>query len=379
MNPCITILDDEPLVAESLSSIVSSTGNTCVSHTVPELAIRQVEVDRPQLVITDLMMPGMNGLEMLRQVKRIDENIHVVVVTGFGSVELAVAAIRAGASDFITKPFKIKDIQKVVLETLAREHTPQLAPVATAAPDVERPHHFITGRDEHFQSVLERAMAFASTAQPVLITGGPGVGKETIARRIHETSPCSQGAFITVNCAVIPEDAVDREVFAPEGLLRRARGGSLYLENIEALPQRYQDQLLEMLVSAGSHQSDGSRDEGFPRILASSTLTMQSLRATHAMPDAVCEVLAAVVEVPPLSARLNDVGEYAQAFLERLAQKYGRHLPVVPAETLDALSSYKWPGNLTELESVLERALILAREPVLDLGLLPAKMVSRDR
>jgi DNA-binding NtrC family response regulator len=378
MTPSITILDDEPLVAESLNSIVSSTGNACVSHTSPELALQQVEADRPQLVITDLMMPEMNGLEMLRRVKLIDENIHVVVVTGYGSVELAVAAIRAGASDFITKPYKIKDIQKVIRDTLARQHAPQLAPFEDASRESEPRHSFITGRDEQFQSVLNRALTLASTLQPVLITGGPGVGKETIARRMHVSSPRSQGAFISVNCAVIPEDAVERELFAPEGCLKRAQGGSLYLEGFEALPHRYQTALLEKIHDDVNSGSDRSTDERLPRIFASSALSFEAMRSSQAMTAPLCDLFeAAVVEVPSLSARAGDLGEYAHSFLVRLLNKYARNLPEVPAETLEALRKYNWPGNLSELENVLERALILAREPILDVSLLPPKIFSR--
>jgi len=367
----ITILDDEPLVAQSLTSIVSTTGNPCVTHTHPEAALRQIDADRPQLVITDLMMPEMNGMEVLRRVKEIDPAIQVVMVTGYGSVGRAVEAMRAGAADFITKPYRIQEIRDVISSVLEApgSNEPSLPSLSGTAVPTTGP--LVVGRHAGYRAVHERARSLALTRQPVLLLGAEGTGKQTVARLIHASSAGQAGAFVAVNCAAVPEALFEPELFGPNGAWMRADGGTLFLGNFEALPAR----LHEMLFDRNHRPSSPEDDRGPSRIVFATTLTVREIAGSAGPGHLVFgRVGDAVLEIPTLADRACDLPDYVRSMLASLAAKYERAVPAIDHAAGDILRRYGWPGNLPELEQVLERALILAGKPLIQASHLPGRM-----
>ena len=338
--------------------------------------LRLFDPERHALVVTDVRMPGAGGLEVLREVKARAPDTPVLVITAYADVDLAVAAMKAGAFDFIGKPFHREHLLLVVDKALERgKLREELTQLRRQVAGVERP---IVHRSPAMARALEIADRVARAAAPVLVTGESGTGKELVARRIHARSPRAAGPFVAVNCAAIPGELLESELFGHTrgaftgavrerlGRFRQADGGTLFLDEIAELPPALQAKLLRVLQERVVDVV--GRDTPVP-------VDVRVIAATHRDPaelrgDLLYRLRVVEIAVPPLRERPEDIPALVQHFVARHAG--GRDLEV-PEPVLADLSSRAWPGNVRELENAVERAAILCPGAALRLEDLPPR------
>ena len=331
---------------------------------------------RHALVITDVKMPGLSGLDLLRELRARAPELPVVVITAYGDVELAVTAMKAGAHDFIGKPFHREHLLLVVEKALERGRMQgELARLQREIAGVERP---IVHASAAMTRVLALVDRVARTAAPVLVTGESGTGKELVARRIHARSARAGGPFVAVNCAAIPGELLESELFGHvrgaftgatrerPGRFRQAQGGTLFLDEVAELPQALQAKLLRVLQERAVDVVGADAPTPVDaRVVAATGRDLALLRS-----DLLYRLRVVEVDLPPLRARPEDIPPLARHFVARHAG--GRDLEV-PEAVLKDLCSRTWPGNVRELENACERAVILCDGDALRAEDLPAR------
>ncbi|WAS90345.1 sigma-54-dependent transcriptional regulator [Nannocystis punicea] len=338
--------------------------------------LRRFDPERHAVVITDVKMPNVGGLEVLREIRGRSPETPVLVITAYGDVDLAVAAMKAGAFDFIGKPFHREHLLLTVAKALERGRMrAELLSLQRQVAGVERP---IVGRSSAMARALDLADRVARAAAPVLVTGESGTGKELIARRIHARSPRHAGPFVAVNCAAIPAELLESELFGHvrgafsgalrdrPGRFRQADGGTLFLDEVAELPAPLQAKLLRALQErvvdvVGS-------DVPVPvdvRVIAATNRDPGDLRG-----DLLYRLRVVEIELPPLRERVEDIPPLVRHFVARFAG--GRDVEI-PEDVLADMSSRAWPGNVRELENACERAVILCAGEVLRVEDLPPR------
>jgi DNA-binding NtrC family response regulator len=330
------------------------------------------------LVLTDVRMPHMDGLELLTRLRTVDPLVPVIVITAFASIENAVEAMRLGATDYLTKPFEEAQLHLAIerasrVERLQRENERLKAAV--------RDGHTIRpiAESEVMRQVLETARAVAATNSTVLITGESGTGKEVITRYIHDHSPRASGPFIAVNCAAIPESLFESELFGHEkgsftgatdrriGKFEQANGGTLFLDEIGELDLAVQAKVLRALESRQIERVGGNRTITCDiRVIAATNRDLAAeVRAGRFREDLYFRILVFPLYLPPLRQRIADIPPLVHAIARRWCRTLGRPMPEIPDATMQWLQSQPWPGNIRELQNSVERALILQRGDVL--------------
>jgi two-component system response regulator HydG len=339
------------------------------------------------VVVTDLMMPGMSGDALLRAVKAMSPETEVLLMTAHGTVESAVAAMKDGAYDFITKPLKRQAVVKSVRQaiekaSLVAENRALRARLADLAPGDEGG---LLGAAPTFRAVLETLRQAAPTSATVLLAGESGTGKELAARLVHDRSPRAAGPFVPINCAAIPESILEAELFGyekgaftgavarKEGRFERADGGTLFLDEVGEMSPSVQVKLLRVLQDGQVDRLGGTGPVRVDvRIVAATNKDLQQLVATGSFREDLFYRLAVFpVRLPPLRERREDIPLLAATFLRRLAEKNGKRLTGFSPAALAALEAAPWPGNVRELLHAIERAVILARDEVVELADLP--------
>ncbi|WP_434426732.1 sigma-54-dependent transcriptional regulator [Nannocystis pusilla] len=338
--------------------------------------LRRFDPERHAVVITDVKMPNVGGLEVLREIRARSPETPVLVITAYGDVDLAVAAMKAGAFDFIGKPFHREHLLLTVAKALERGRMrAELLSLQRQVAGIERP---IVGHSPAMARALDLADRVARAAAPVLVTGESGTGKELIARRVHARSPRHAGPFVAVNCAAIPAELLESELFGHvrgafsgalrdrPGRFRQADGGTLFLDEVAELPAPLQAKLLRVLQErvvdvVGS-------DVPVPvdvRVIAATNRDPGDLRG-----DLLYRLRVVEIELPPLRERVEDIPQLVRHFVARFAG--GRDVEI-PEEVLADMSSRTWPGNVRELENACERAVILCSGEVLRVEDLPPR------
>jgi DNA-binding NtrC family response regulator len=382
----VLVIDDEPDMVENLTRILRRAGYRVLHATEPERALALVEAERPELVLTDLRMPGMDGLTLLQRVHAIDGSLPVVVVTAFATIDSAVAAIKQGAFDYLPKPFTMDQLL-VVVERALRQRSLALENRSLR----EQLHEtlvldHVIGRSPAMRRVFDLVLKAARSDANILVTGESGTGKELIARAIHARSPRASAAFVPVDCASIPETLLESELFGHEkgaftgairtkpGLMEVADRGTLFLDEIAELPVVLQSKLLRALQERRFRRVGGTAElDSDVRLVCA---TNRDLRAEigrgHFREELYYRVAVIEIQLPPLRERAGDVRLLAHAFLKR----FGRGaVERFSEETLEALQRYAWPGNVRELQNVIERACALAEGPSIELVDLPEHVV----
>ncbi len=331
-------------------------------------ALESAEVD---LIITDVKMPGITGIELLRVVSRTRPGLPVIVVTAYADVELAVEAMKLGAADFLGKPFSRDHLLVVVERALARHRMErELTHLRVASTGVERPIIHASGA---MARLLEMADRFAASEASVLICGPNGTGKELLARRVHARSPRALGPFVPVNLAAVPETLLESELFGHvkgaftgaaanrQGKFRQAQGGTIFLDEISELPVGLQSKLLRALQEKTVDPVGSDRTEtADARVVAATNRDIEAeVRAGRFREDLYYRINVVQLEVPPLGERFEDLEPLARHFIDRYADGRSLHLP---DEVLDALRRHPWNGNVRELENVCQRLVLLAPE-----------------
>ncbi|ACL64078.1 two component, sigma54 specific, transcriptional regulator, Fis family [Anaeromyxobacter dehalogenans 2CP-1] len=387
MSPLVLVVDDESPNLESLGKIFEREGWRVALAASGLAALELLRRERAAVVVTDLMMPGMSGDELLRAVKAVSPESEVVVMTAYGTVEVAVAAMKQGAYDFITKPVKRHAIVKTVRQALERaslvaENRALKARLAELAPGGAGA---LLGDAPAFRATLEILRQAAPTQATVLLLGESGTGKELAARLVHDLSPRAAGPFVPIHCAAIPETLLESELFGHEkgaftgavarkdGRFERAQGGTLFLDEIGEMSPAVQVKLLRFLQDGVLERVGGNEPVRVDvRVVAATNKDLAAeVKAGRFREDLFYRLDVVRVRLPPLRERREDVPLLAMAFLRRMAERNGKPLAGFTSGAMAALERYAWPGNVRELQHAIERAVVLTRADVVEVGDLP--------
>jgi two-component system response regulator AtoC len=371
----ILVVDDDPAMRHLLSVILTDHGREARAVASAQDALRELEARDVDLVLTDVRMPGMDGLALLKEIQRLRPDLTVIVMSAYGSQDAAIEAMKAGAYDYVSKPFKRDEVMLVVRkaeerERLARENRRLRSELSEAY----RPEALV-GPSPAMQEVLRQVRKIAPQKVSVLLEGESGTGKELVARALHELSPRASLPFVAVNCGAIPAELIESELFGhvrgaftdairtKKGLVVEADGGTLFLDEVGELPLALQPKLLRFLQEQEVRPVGDVRSRQVDvRVVAATSRDLAGdVAAGRFREDLLYRLDVVRVRLPALRERLDDVPALAAHFLAR----YARLRPDLPGLALgedarDALLAHRWPGNVRELEHALERAVVLA-------------------
>jgi two-component system, NtrC family, response regulator HydG len=386
-KPTILLVDDEASNLESLERILLKEGLDVLRAPGGKEALDIVRKRRVDLVLTDLMMPGMTGVDLLKAVRQLSAETEVVVMTAYGSVENAVEAMREGAYDFLTKPLKRAHVLAVVGKVIEKLSlvVENRALKAQLEATKRRP---IVGQSLAMRRTLEVVSQAAPSVATVLLLGESGTGKELLARQIHEQSPRAGRSFIAVNCAAIPEGILEGELFGYEkgaftgaverrpGRFAMADGGTLFLDEIGEIPLAMQVKLLRVLQEGEVERLGGKTHKVDIRLVAATNRDLRrAVKEGSFREDLFYRLNVIALTVPPLRERRDDVPLLVEHFLQRFRDKNQKAVAGCTRAAMDALAAYPWPGNVRELENAIERAVVLCRSNVIDVDDLPREIL----
>ena len=387
MERRILIIDDDRSMCSVLEAELEKRGFQTTATTSPEDGLHRLQEDDFSLVLTDINMHGMSGVEVCRQIVESREDLPVVVMTAFGSMETAIAAIRAGAYDFITKPFEMDDlaltIERALKHRALREEVKRLRRVVGE----QQKFDDILGTSAAMRKMYDLVARVAETETTVLITGESGTGKELVAQAIHQRSPRKEGPFVAINCAAMPESLLESELFghtkgaftdartARPGLFVRASRGTIFLDEIGEMPAGMQAKLLRALQERTVRPVGGDQEQPFDaRIIAATNRDLETeVEEKRFREDLFYRINVVRIHVPPLRARGSDILLLAQHFLQRY-QTAAQRVVGIKSGAADKLLSYPWPGNVRELQNCIERAVALAQYDHVGLDDLPERV-----
>jgi two-component system response regulator HydG len=386
----LLVVDDEPSNVTSLEKIFQREGMRVLSAENAKRALELVRTHRVQVVLTDLMMPGTSGADLLRAVKEVSPDTEVVVMTAYGTVENAVDAMRQGAYDFVEKPLQRMSIVKSVRK--AAERHSLIAENRSLRKELQLlTNREIVGQSNNLRRTLEIAVQAAPSSATVLILGESGTGKELLARQIHRSSARGSGPFVAVNCSAIPESILEAELFGyergaftgavsrREGRFAKAKGGTLFLDEIGELTPTVQVKLLRVLQEGEYEPIGGDTVQSDVRVVAATNRDLLAeVEAGRFREDLYYRLNVIAITAPPLRTRREDVPLLVDHFLGIYCTKNGRPRLSVPPAVMAKLVDYGWPGNVRELQNVIERAAVLCRGDSLTLGDLPEAVAKAD-
>lgn len=378
----ILIVDDEPMITDGLRRHLADEGYDVDTASSGSEAIDLFDAGAHHLVICDLQLPDIDGLTLLRHMKDAKPTTEVLVVTGHGSVQTAVEATKAGAFYFVEKPFDVEELLLLVEKALERREL--MAETANMLRQLStRSEYFnIIGSSKQMQTIYETIESVAKSDANVLIVGESGTGKELIANAIHYNSLRAKKPFIKVNCAALPKELIESELFGhtkgaftgahadKEGLVQHAAGGSLMLDEIAEMPIELQPKLLRVLQERTCRKigSEKNYPVDFRLITSTNRLPADAIRDGLLRDDLFYRISTITIHVPPLRERMEDIQLLTEHFLKLYAQKYERPINGVSQSAYQRLFAHSWPGNVRELQNVIERAVLLAKsehiEPV---------------
>jgi DNA-binding NtrC family response regulator len=387
MKQKILIVDDERDMLALLVRILSEGGQYGVTVTEDSRSVAGLlEGSHFDLVLTDLKMPHVDGLQVLEQVKAGSPQTAVVIMTAYGTIDSAIAATRKGAFDYITKPFRKERILQVAEQALKWQRLEMENKVLREQLNVKPHFSALVGKSRAMRILQEQISQVARTAATILITGESGTGKELVARAIHNHSLRCDKPFIPVNCSTIPETLIESELFGhirgsftgamkdKKGLVEEADHGTLFLDEIGDISSLVQIKLLR-LIQEGEFKAVGEARirKVDVRFLAATHQDLQArIRSGEFREDLFYRLNVINIQLPPLRDRAEDIPVLAQYFLRKFAALHAKNVLSIAPESLDRLLSWEWPGNIRELENVIERGVIMARSDVLkleDLGM----------
>jgi DNA-binding NtrC family response regulator len=384
----VLIVDDDRTMCEYLEAELRARGLGTVSETSADAAFERLTAEELDVVVTDLRMRGTGGLELCARVVQNRPDVPVIAITAFGSLETAVATIRAGAFDFITKPFDIEElviaIERAARHRALREEVKRLQRMVDGAAREGE----MLGASPAMHAVYDRIARVADSDATVLITGESGTGKELVAHALHRRSRRAAGPFVAINCSALPESVLESELFghargaftdakaARKGLFVEADGGTLFLDEIGEMPLSVQPKLLRALETRMVRPVGGSAEIPFDvNLITATNRDLESAVAEKRFrEDLFYRINVVHVELPPLRARGNDVLLLAQSFVERFAAKSGKPVLRMSSAVAQKLLAYAWPGNVRELQNCVEQAVALARFEELTVEDLPARV-----
>ena len=387
LPPRVLVVDDEPEMRRTLARLLSSQGMSVLTAMSAHEGLEILDREPIDVALVDLQMPGMTGMDMLRQISEQNIDVHVVIMTAHGDVDVAVQAMHAGAYHFLTKPFRSSDevaltIRKAVEHRRLRDRNLALER------RLQRTEKFgdLIGSSKSMHDVYERATGVAGTSSTVLIVGESGTGKELTARAIHARSNRANSRFVAVNCSAIPENLIESELFGHvrgaftgatttrQGLFENADGGTLFLDEIGDLPPLAQVKVLRALQEGEVRRvgSDETRTVDVRVIAATNVDLRDRINDGRFRQDLFYRLSVVEIALPSLRERVEDIPLLAYHFLQKHAEASRSDVRRISPEALSVLQSRAWPGNVRELENAIQHAIVFCRGPTILPGDLPA-------
>jgi DNA-binding NtrC family response regulator len=382
------VVDDEKSMCEFMRIMLVKEGydvrtDTSASHALDTLHKTQQSSEKVDLVISDLMMPEMSGIELLSQAKSIDPELDFIVMTAFASVETAIEALKKGAFDYVSKPFKVDEVKIAVKKVEERKKIKSENKILKG--QLKGGFDSFLTDDPKVKKIVQLVKKVANSDMTILILGESGVGKEVLARAIHSASNRSTRPFISINCGAVPETLLESELFGhikgsftgavkdKEGLFAAADGGTLLLDEIGETPPAIQVKLLRALEDKSITPIGDTKARSIDvRIIAATNADLENhVKQGRFRPDLYYRLNVFPVTIPPLRERPSDIALLANYFIKRHCLKLEIPEKEISPETIELLQNYPWPGNIRQLENVLERAAVLARGTVIMPGDLP--------
>ncbi|MDA1194600.1 MAG: sigma-54 dependent transcriptional regulator [Planctomycetota bacterium] len=381
MSAHVLVVEDDTVARSLLVEVLEAEGHVVVGVESAEAALAAAARSAPHVLVTDVRMDGIDGIELMRRLKGKDPALQTIVVTAFGSLETAVEAIQSGAFDYLSKPFAMEEVSRMVRRALESRRT-------TGGASIERGAgaRRMVGRSASITEVYKAVARVAPLNVAVLIRGETGAGKELVARAIHDAGPRAGGPYVAINCPSLPEGLLESELFGHvrgsftgathdrAGLFEAAEGGTILLDEIGDMPPPLQAKLLRVLETSEVRRVGSSSSRRVDaRVLAATHFDLdRAVRDGAFREDLLYRLNAVTIEVPPLRERREDIPLLIDHFLDVFAQEAGKPAPHLPSSVIQALTAYSWPGNVRELAHVIERAVAMARGPSIDLEDLPS-------
>src|SRR3974390_356402 len=384
----LLLIDDEADVQYSFQRIFDSPEIELSTASSGEEGLRQIPKLKPDLVLMDVRMGGMNGLETLRRIRQIDSKLLVILMTAYGTTQTAIEAMKLGAYDYLLKPFDVPKLKQTVEAAL--KAASDMKQVVSYEPLLESEDYElgIVGRSEAMQQVFKLIGQLAASDATALITGETGTGKELVARAIYHHSNRSQQAFLAVNCAAIPEQLLESELFGHErgaftgatlqriGMFEQCNHGTIFLDEIGDMTPATQTKILRVLQSGAFERVGGNQPIKVDvRIIAATNRPLeQAVAAKQFREDLFYRLTGVRINIPPLRDRREDVRLLVNYFLKRFAKDQATPPRSIVPAALKSLEKYHWPGNVRELENVIRRALVMAKGEAILLSELPVEI-----
>jgi two-component system response regulator FlrC len=369
MDKKILVVDDEAGMRLALSEVLKRCGYQVAAAQDGVEALRQLEVSCFDLVISDVKMPRLDGMAMLQKIRERIPDLPVIMITAFGTVDKAVEAMKMGASDFIQKPFSLEDIESMVHRLFDRERSAGKAPVNGGGRGTTE----IITQNKHMLKLMDLARTIARSQASVLVCGESGTGKELFARLIHESSPRNQGPFVAVNCAAIPENLLESELFGHErgsftgalfqriGKFELANHGTILLDEVSEMNSNLQAKLLRVLQEFEIDRIGGKKPVKLDvRVVATTNLSLEKeMREGRFREDLYYRLNVIPIKIPPLRERREDIPLLTRYFMKRYSEKIGKTVNELTEDALHYLQNLTWKGNVRELENLIERAVLI--------------------
>lgn len=392
MGSQILIIDDEKNYLLILEALLEEEGYTVTALSDPAMALAYLDESEVDVVITDMKMPGMSGQDVLEHVRRNHPHIPVMIMTAFGTIDRAVEAMKSGAFDYITKPFANDDILLSVRKALRLSHAERQNRLLRESLAEKFGKDAIVGNSKAIQDVLALAGRVAPSRSTVLVTGESGTGKELVARALHIASDRKEMPFISVNCMSLSAGLLESELFGHEkgsftgavalkrGRFELAQGGTLFLDEIGELSPELQVKLLRVLQERTVERVGGTETIAvdFRLVAATNKNLQEEIAAGRFREDLFYRLNVVNIHLPPLRERREDIPILAGHFLRRFSQENSRQVQGFTPGAVDYLSAYEWPGNVRQLENVIERCVVLATRDVIDVDDLPPELRDED-
>jgi len=376
-SPLIYVVDDDASVREALSSLIRSVGLRVEAFASAQEFLAHPQADAPSCLVLDVQLPGLSGLDLQQELAKADIQIPIIFLTGHGDIPTSVRAIKAGALEFLTKPFNDEDLLDAIQQGIARDQRALKQKGELAA------HKFgdIVGTSTPLRNVLNQVEVVAPTDSTVLLLGETGTGKEIIARAILNVSSRSNRPFVKLNCAAIPSGLLESELFGHEkgaftgavsqkiGRFELANGGTLFLDEVGDIPLELQPKLLRVLQEQEFERLGSTRTTRVDvRLIAATNRDLEEMVAEKQFrEDLYFRLNVFPIRIPPLRERSEDISLLVQYYVDKYSQRMNKRIDVVPEETMAALCRYSWPGNIRELQNLIERAVIMTPGNVLQI------------
>lgn len=387
----ILIVDDEEVLQDVLTTLIRREGWKPLSARSGEEALHLLEREEVDLVLLDLMLPTMSGIEVLKQIRQRDPDQIIVIITAFSSIEGAIEAMREGAFHYIPKPFKNQEVLLTVRKGLEQRRLTHENRSLRAQLKQRYSFDNIIGKSKPMQTVFELIRLAAPSKSNILILGDSGTGKELVAKAIHHHSRRSDGPFVPVNSGSMPHDLLESNLFGhvkgaftgaianKKGLFELAAGGSIFFDEIGNIPIETQSKLLRVIQEKEFMRLGGVETlQAEVRIIAATNADLERLvKNGEFREDLYYRLNVITIPLPPLRKRVEDIPLLARRFLQKYAQENEKELREVSSRAMEMLLDYSWPGNVRELENVIERGTVLATTDTLDVDLLPPTVRER--